>query len=325
MGQGGRAFWIVAPESGEIRDEPLEEEAEGGDSVFVRTLFSAISRGTETLVYKGKVPPRDWAHMRGPFQRGEFSFPVKYGYSNVGRVENGPAGLRDRDVFCLYPHQTAYSVPASAIVPLPESVPPGRAVLAANMETAINATWDARIVVGDRVAVVGAGVVGCLAAYLAAKIPGAEVTLCDVDARKASVATALGVAFALPEELTTGADVVFHASGAPEGLEAALRLARPEGAVVELSWFGDRAVSLRLGEDFFVNRLRLGASRVGPVNPNKPGWSSRRRLELALRLLTDPALDALITAESGFDEIGTVFARLADPQHFELCHRIRYE
>ncbi len=146
----------------------------GPSDVVVETLFSGISRGTETLVFQHRVPPSQYAAMRCPFQEGEFPAPVKYGYSAVGRVVDGPDELLDRIVFVLHPHQTRFVVPASAAVPIPPEVPPGRAVLAANMETALNGLWDAEVMAGDRVCVIGAGVVGLLTGWLASAPPASR-------------------------------------------------------------------------------------------------------------------------------------------------------
>ncbi len=260
-----RAFWVAAPGRGEIRDEPLP--AAGPDDVQVRAVFSGVSRGTESLVFTGRVPPTEWRRMRAPFQAGDFPAPVKYGYSSVGVVEDGPEHLRGRHVFVLYPHQTAYVVPASAVHVVPDGVPPGRAVLAANMETAVNGVWDAAIQPGDRVAVIGGGTVGCLVAWLAARIPGCEVTLVDIHAGRQSVAARLGARFA---DDATGleADVVVHASGTGAGLAAALTAAAFEARVVEMSWFGTQPVTLPLGEAFHARRLALVSSQVGHVAPS---------------------------------------------------------
>ena len=184
-----RAFWIAAPGRGEIRPQRLPP-AEAGD-VTVRTRYSGISRGTECLVFAGEVPDSQVRAMRAPFQEGDFPGPVKYGYISVGVVEDGPPALQGRPVFCLHPHQTRYRVPGRAVTPLPPGLPEGRAILAANMETAINGLWDAAPRFGDRIVVVGAGVVGCLTAWLAARLPGAEVTLVDTDPGKAAIAQAL--------------------------------------------------------------------------------------------------------------------------------------
>jgi NADPH:quinone reductase-like Zn-dependent oxidoreductase len=316
------AFWIVEPGRGEIRAERLP--APRADEVVVRTLFSGISRGTETLVFSGAVPESEHHRMRAPFQVGDFPAPVKYGYSNVGVVDEGPAALRGRPIFCLYPHQTRYVVPAAAVHTLPDGVPPARAVLAANLETAVNGLWDAAPRLGDRVAVVGAGAVGCLVAWLAARA-GCDVELVDVDARKAAAAERLGVAFETPADATRDADLVVHASGAAAGLATALELAAFEATVLELSWYGTRRAEVALGEAFHSRRLTLRSSQVGAIAPaQRSRWSTRRRMELVLRLLADDRLDALISGESGFEELPDLLPRLATSPGYTLCHRIRY-
>lgn len=318
-----RACWIVAPSRAEIRAVAPVRAAPG--EVLVRTLHSAVSRGTELLVFRGEVPPGEYTRMRAPFQQGEFPVAVKYGYSSVGVVEDGPAHLLGRRVFCLYPHQTHYAVPADAVCLLPAGVPPGRAVLAANMETAVNALWDAAPCVGDRIAVVGGGVVGLLVAWLASRIPGCGVELVDTNPQRATVAAQLGVAFALPDAARPGADLVVHASGHPPGLATALRLAAFEATVLEMSWYGARTVTVPLGEAFHSQRLTLKSSQVGAVaTKQRSRWSHRRRLELALSLLVDPVLDGLITDIDPFDELPSVLTRLASAAPHTLCQRIDY-
>lgn len=318
-----RAFWIAAPGRGEIRGETLP--APSADEVVVRALFSGISRGTEALVFQGRVPLSERQRMRAPFQAGEFPAPIKYGYASVGRVEHGPRGLQGRDVFALYPHQTRYVVPARSVSVLPDGVPPRRAVLAANLETAINGVWDARPQVGDRITVIGAGTVGCLVAWIAARLPGCDVELVDINKDRAPVARALGVRFAEPGAVTDGADVVIHASGSAAGLELALRVAGFEATVVEMSWYGDAVVPIALGEGFHARRLTLKSSQVGSVaSSQRARWDASRRMQLALSMLTDPALDALITGESEFDALPQVMAQLATAPGNALCHRIRY-
>jgi len=322
-GDDARSFWIAEPGRGEIRAEKLR--APSADDAVVRTLFSGISRGTETLVFKGAVPRSEFERMRAPFQAGAFPAPVKYGYSNVGVVESGPAALAGRHVFCLYPHQTRYVVPAAALHVLPDDLPPARAVLAANLETAVNGVWDAAPRVGDRVAVVGAGTVGCLVAWLAARVAGCEVQLVDVDARKSAVAARLGVGFAVPAGAARDADLVVHASGSESGLATALELAAFEATILEMSWYGDRRPALPLGEAFHSRRLTIKSSQVGAIaSAQRARWSTQRRMQLALRFLRDATLDALITGESAFDDLPAALARLASPSEYTLCHRIRY-
>src|SRR2546421_8588462 len=262
----------------------------GGNEVMVRTLQSAVSRGTETLVFRGGVPPGQYAAMRAPFQEGDFPGPVKYGYLNVGTVETGPAELCGRTVFCLYPHQTAYVVPALAVTVVPEDVPPARAVLAGTVETAVNALWDAAPLLGDRVTVVGAGMVGCCVARLLARFPAVEVTLVDVDAGRADVAAALGVDFALPSEAPDSPHLVVHASATSARLQRSLELLAPEGNVIDLSWYGENEVRLSLGGAFHSRRLGIRASQIGTLSPARSGSrTTADRMALALKLLRDPA------------------------------------
>ncbi|MEZ5123801.1 MAG: zinc-binding alcohol dehydrogenase [Solirubrobacterales bacterium] len=319
-----QAFWLRLPGRGEIR--PVALPRPGPGDVVVRTLRTAVSRGTERLVFLGRVPPSQYATMRAPFQEGNFPGPVKYGYLNVGAVEHGAAELRGRRVFCLYPHQTAYVVPARAVVVVPDDVPSARAVLAGTVETAVNALWDAAPLIGDRVAVVGAGMVGCCVARLLARFPAIEVTLVDVEASRAEVAAALGARFALPDGATGGCELVVHTSATSAGLQRSLDLLAPEGTVLDLSWYGDAEVRLALGGAFHARRLGLRASQVGTVSPARSAHrTTADRLALALELLRDPAFDVLITGESRFDELPAVMARLAAGELPALCHTITYD
>jgi len=317
------AFWLRTPGVGEIRSAPLSEPGPG--DVLVRTLHSGISRGTETLVFRGGVPASQHAAMRAPFQEGNFPGPVKYGYLSVGVVEQGPPELHGRTVFCLYPHQTAYVVPATAVTVVPHGVPSVRAVLAGTVETAVNALWDAAPLIGDRITVVGAGMVGCCVARLLARFPGVQVTLVDIDAARAEVATALGVDFALPAAAAGGRDLVMHTSATSAGLQLSLSLLAVEGTVIDLSWYGDAEVTLSLGGTFHSGRLGIRASQVGMVAGARRGSrTSADRLALALDLLCDPAFDALITGESRFEELPDVMARLAAGSLPALCHTVSY-
>ena len=325
MSAAARAYWLAEPGVGVILPSALP--ACGPGDVLVRTLCSAVSRGTETLVFGGRVPQSQYAAMRAPFQEGDFPGPVKYGYLNVGVVEDGPDDLAGRTVFCLFPHQTRYVVPADAVAVVPHGIPPERAVLAGTVETAVNALWDAAPLVGDRVVVVGAGMVGCCIARLLSQIPGVRTTLVDVDESRAAVAAALGVDFATPAGVERGgADLVLHTSATSAGLQLSLDLLASEGEVLELSWYGDAGVHVALGAAFHSRRLGIRASQVGMVSPAR---RSRRtpadRLALALELLHDPAFDALVTGRSAFDELPAVMAGLHDGSLPAICHLITYD
>jgi threonine dehydrogenase-like Zn-dependent dehydrogenase len=317
------AFWIVAPRQGELRREHLREPGPG--EILVEALASGISRGTETTVFQGRVPESQHRVMRAPHQAGEFTLPLKYGYSSVGTVAAGPDDWLGRRVFCLHPHQDRYVVPRRAVISVPAAVSDGRAVLAANMETVVNALWDAAPRIGDRVAVVGAGVIGALAAALASRIPGATVQLVDVNPDKAEVASTLGVSFAVPKVATPRADLVIHASGTAEGLATSLDLAGFEATVLELSWYGDRAVTVPLGEEFHSRRLRLVSSQVGAIaTAQRARWDRRRRLALALDLLADARFDVLLAPAAPFACLPQVMAKLSERPSEIMCQVINY-
>jgi NADPH:quinone reductase-like Zn-dependent oxidoreductase len=317
------ALWYTAPGLADIRHEALAPPA--ADEVRVRALFGAISRGTEALVFGGHVPMSEFERMRAPFMVGNFPFPVKYGYATVGRIEGGAEALRGRTVFTLHPHQNFFNIPASAAVVLPDNLPLQRAVLAANMETALNAVWDAAPGPADRIAVVGAGVVGSLVAYLCGRFPAAEVTLVDINPARAELARTLGVGFARPESAKGDCDLVVHASGNPTGLGTALALAGEEATVLEMSWYGDAPVTAPLGGAFHSRRLRLISSQVGQIAPShRPRWSHGRRLAAALALLTDARLDVLLAPPVLFGDLAHRLPEILDAKNGILCQPIAY-
>ena len=318
-----RALWYAKKGVVELRAAPLSRPKP--DEAVVRTLFSGISRGTERLVFDGAVGQSEWERMRGPNQEGAFPFPVKYGYCATGVVEEGPGELAGKTVFCLHPHQDYFNAPVTSLVPVPEGVPARRATLTANMETALNALWDGGAGVGDRIVVVGAGVVGLLVTSLAARLPGAEVTTVDVDETRRPVVEALGARFARPGEGTGDADLVFHASASAAGLNVAINSAGFEGTIVEMSWYGDKPVQVDLGGAFHSRRLKIVSSQVGHVAASRrPRWSYRRRVEAAVRLLALPALDALVAEEIAFDDTPRELHRILAAGASGLAPVIRY-
>ena len=323
MDEAAQALWYVAPGRAEIREEKLSPPDPG--EVRVRALHGAISRGTEALVLAGRVPESEFERMRAPFMGGGFPFPVKYGYATVGRVEAGPANLLERIVFALHPHQTLFNAPAEAVVPLPDGVPPARAVLAANMETALNAMWDAAPGPADRIAIVGAGTVGALAAYLCGRLAGADVTLVDIDPARAELARKLGVGFSKPDAAPSDCDLVIHASGTASGLATALRLAGEEATVLELSWYGAGEVAAPLGGAFHSRRLRLIASQVGRIAPShRPRWTHARRLAAAVALLSDARLDALLAPAVAFRDLPARLPDILGAKSGVICPLIAY-
>jgi threonine dehydrogenase-like Zn-dependent dehydrogenase len=318
-----QALWYVAPGKAELRAETLPTPAAG--EVRLTAVASALSRGTERLIFAGRVPESEYERMRAPFMDGAFPFPVKYGYAMVAQVREGPAALKGRLVFALYPHQTAFNLPAENIVPLPEGLPPERAVLGANMETALNAVWDAGAGPADRIAVVGAGVLGLLVARLAVGMR-AEVTVVDTNPQRAGIAARLGAAFASSDRAPENCDLVVHTSASAAGLSTALRLAGDEATVLELSWYGTQDVKVPLGDVFHSRRLKLISSQVGKVAPSRrPRWDYRRRLAAALALLQDPALDALLAPPVAFADLPARLPGILTPESGVLCQVVSYK
>ena len=312
------ALWTIGP--GQVELRPAEPGPPAPGSVQARALVSGISRGTESLVFQGRVPASEWERMRCPFQEGDFPYPVKYGYAMVGEAISGP--MSGRRLFALHPHQNLFNLPAEAAIPVPDAIPTERAALAPQMETALNANWDAGLQPGERVAVVGAGVIGLLTAWLAART--AEVTVIDINPRRGALAEHLGLTFAAPEHAPSECRTAFHTSATSQGLKLALSLCAFEGQVIELSWFGDRHPTVELGGAFHSRRLTLKSSQVGAVSPSRRAehdFSSR--LTEALSLCADPRLDILVRASTPFAELPSrMEAILSDPD--TLCHLIRY-
>ncbi len=311
-----KALWCVGPTQAGIRP------AAHGEGVLVKTLYSGISRGTERKVFEGTVPEAEYIRMRGPAQEGDFPYPVKYGYCAVGRVLEGR--YKGATVFALHPHQTEFRLPETALNPLPSALPPERAVLAANMETALNILWDANAGPGDKILIIGAGVVGALTGYLASRMPGTDVTLMDINPDRSGIASQLGCGFATPDNAPQECDIVVNLSGASGGLESAMNCAGNEAAIIEASWYGEGTIPAPLGGAFHSRRLRLISSQVGQVSPDRrPRWSHRRRMVKALQLLCDPALDILVSGETAFDDLPEAYGSiLSDPM--TLCHRVCY-
>ena len=321
-----RALWYDAPGSAIVRDEILDASCPPG-MALVATKWSAISRGTERLVMSGKVPAAEYGLMRAPFQSGDFPFPVKYGYCAAGIVEDGPAELAGKHVFALHPHQDRFYLAADQLCVLPDGLPLRRAALAANMETALNAVWDSGAGPGDNIIVIGAGIVGLLIAYLCARIPGTQVTAIDPLPERAAVASAFGARFQLPEAPLPdgGADIVFHTSASQQGLALALHAAGTEARVVEVSWYGDKDITINLGGSFHSRRLQLVSSQVGHVSPSRQQrWTYRRRLAKALELLCDSALDALVTEEFAFEDLPQKLPAYLNGKSAGLAALVRY-
>lgn len=307
--------------------KPLKEK-----EILVETHYSGVSRGTERLVYSGSVPTTEWQAMRCPNQAGDFDFPITYGYACVGKViEIGSSVTKvnpDELIFALHPHQSHFVIDEDWANPLPEALPLDRAVLSANMETALNANWDADFNPDSRVAVIGGGVVGLLTGYLASRSSNAPVTLIDIDPRKSEIATKLGLEFCLGDGLSKSGhlfDVLFHTSASGNGLQSAIDHANFEATIVEMSWYGEKSVNLTLGGRFHSQRLKLVSSQVGAVSPKKrANISHAERLQIAMGHLKDDALDALLYPHIEFSELPTQLSQIFDPAYDALCPLVTY-
>ncbi len=318
-----RALWHIAPGLSRLQVETLLPVHDG--LVRVETLFSGISRGTERLVVGGAVPESEWQTMRAPMQDGEFSFPIKYGYCAAGRVADGPADLVGRTVFCLHPHQDQFVVRSDQLALVPDGIPARRATLAANAETALNAIWDSGVSVGDRVAVIGAGVVGLLVGDVAARKAGCEVILVDVNPGRRQIAEAFGLKFCEPNEIPLDCDCVFHTTASGQGLATAINAAGFEATVVEMSWYGAQEVAVALGGAFHSKRLRLISSQVANMSPSKRArWDHRRRLQAALTVLDAPHLDILVANDIAFEEVADKIGDILTIDNLDLPPVIRY-
>lgn len=319
-----QALWYTGPSTCAIGSAAYETPQQG--EAMVRSLYSGVSRGTEGLVFRSEVPQSEWQRMRAPFQSGDFPHPVKYGYANVGRVIEGDPDLVGRTVFSLFPHQSVFTLSAASLVPVPEDVSPERAVLTANMETALNALWDGKPSPGDHICVVGGGVVGLLTAYVAGRLPGSKVTVVDVNPARATIAEALGVGFSLPDAAPRDQDLVFHASASAAGLETALACAGDGTSIVELSWYGANRPEVPLGADFHCRRLRLVSSQVGTIPVERQArWTYRRRVETAISLLADPVLDRLISHRIPFGRLPERLPDVLDKASDVLAALVVYE
>nr|NLD41214.1 zinc-binding alcohol dehydrogenase [Actinomycetales bacterium] len=323
-GRTATAYWTVAPGRGELRTEFLADPIR--DEVLVRALASGVSRGTELLVHRHEIPREIIAEMRGPHQAGDLPGPVKYGYLTVGVVEEGPEHLLGQRVFCLHPHQDRFVVPAADVVPIPHNVPTSRAILAGTVETAVNALWDAGPRIGDRVAVVGAGMIGLGVALLLQRHPLARLQVVETSESRRALLRELGLDAVTPDEAEDECDIVFHASATSAGLATTLRLLGTAGEAIELSWYGTRTPEVPLGGEFHSRRLVLRASQVGRVSPARAARrSAADRIAIALDALTDPVFDHLLAPAVPFAELPRVMEEIANGARDVLCQVIEYE
>lgn len=296
--QTRRTVYFNAPRQVEVRQEPIPQPGLG--QVLVQTLFSAISPGTEMLVYRGQFPdlPVD-ASIES--LEGGFAYPLAYGYACVGRViQTGPgvgAEWQDRMVFSFQPHTSFFTCEPHALMPLPAGLSPETACFLPNMETAVNLVQDGAPLLGENVLVFGQGIVGLLTTALLAQFPLGSLVCVDLLANRRAAALASGATAAFDpceqyfkqqaqQLLGSGADLVFELSGAPQALDQAIALTRFSGRVLIGSWYGTKRAPLDLGGSFHRSRIRLISSQVSSIAPELSGrWDKTRRFNLAWQAL----------------------------------------
>ena len=319
------AYWVEAAGKGALR--PTALPAPGPSDVVVCAEFSGISVGTERLVGNGLVPATSASTMACPGMVGSFALPICYGYSLVGTVDGG--ALAGRRVFTMHPHQQRAVVASERVVALPESLPAPRATLLPNLETAWNAVHDAELRDGDRerVVVIGGGAIGLLLAFVLSRVANATVVLADIDASRRRFASALpwiGDVVA-PDGVEPGRfAVAFHTSATSDGLQLAIDAVGFEGRVIELSWYGSKPVTVRLGESFHHQRKRITASQVATIAASHRAAGRAARTAAVLDLLADPALDRLLAAPIPFERLPEAFARIYRGETIEPCPVVAY-
>ncbi|MEM9671559.1 MAG: zinc-binding alcohol dehydrogenase [Bacteroidota bacterium] len=315
------ALWHLSERESSIRSQSLPPLKT--DECLIESLFSLVSSGTETLVANGQVPAELQDSMQVPYMEGSFGFPLKYGYSLVGKVIEGSENLVDRYVHLLHPHQQHCVVKETDVTVIPEGIPPQRAVLASNLETALNAVWDSHLSAGDRVLVVGMGLIGSLVALLASQFPATQIRVAETDPTRQSLAREQG--FSLYDPSDTPFDVAFHSSGSSTGLQTAIDAVGYEGQVIELSWYGTRSAEVKLGGSFHQQRKQIISSQVSQLPAHRQArWDYRRRKQTVLDLLQDDGWDDFLTATVDFTDVPALFDQLRLGDRSQLSWTLRY-
>ncbi|MDY6844853.1 MAG: zinc-binding alcohol dehydrogenase [Thermodesulfobacteriota bacterium] len=280
--------------------------------VVIETLYSGISHGTEMLVYRGQVPQGLKLDLSIPTMEGSFSFPIKYGYSNVGRVVKTGKGVEtllvDDLVFVHAPHETIYVIPEDSAVKLDHGIAPELGIFIANLNTALNCILDSEFRFGENVIIFGQGVIGLLLTQLFKRAGASCIFTIDTIAKKRALSLQVGADISFDPEKDdivseirrhtrgVGADLAVEVSGSPEALEMALKVVAFESTVIVASWYGNKRVPLTLGNEFHRGRIKIKSSQVSTMSASLiPRWNLERRMTLALMLLPTLTLRDFIT------------------------------
>ena len=293
------------------------------NTLIIKTLYSGISKGTEKLVSSGFVGKDQYKIMKSPFQEGTFSFPIKYGYINVGKVINGPKKLLHKNTFALYPHQDLFEINSKEVQILNESNNPKKYLLTANMETAINIFWDTQASNKDKIVIVGMGSVGILTAYYFKLQNYKNVFICDSNLKKKKFATLLGLNFKDFKSIKD-IDVVINTTSNYQIINKSFNKLNLEGKIVEASWYGNKKGIINLGGNFHSKRLKLISTQVSNIPKylsNKHNYKSR--LKLAIKALSSNKLLKLVNTESHFNNLEEDYVSIINNPD-SIMHAIKY-
>ena len=317
-------LWFLGANQFSIREETLRSPST--PYCVVKSICSGISQGTEQLVYSEAVPESIQHQMRCPYMGGDFPFPIKYGYSLVGEVVEGPENIVGRNVHMLHPHQDYGCVHPRDIYLLDDGILPEKAILASNMETAVNAVWDSQVTLGDRVLVVGFGNVGSLVARILSLSMGVEMFVTDTSALKRSMAQKMGFNVCEISQLKEEFDISFNVSASADGLQTAIDAVGYEGKIIELSWYGNRAVSLQLGGDFHIQRKTIISSQVSHIPSHRLArWDTIRRKKLVFSLLKQPEFEEHVTHNLRFSELPRILSESRSLFQDNLMIAVHYD
>lgn len=318
-----KALWFRTRGHAEILEERLPRLRPGW--CRLHTLFSAISPGTERLVYSGEVPEDLHREMRCPYMGGKFPFPVKYGYSLVGKITEGPEDSIGSVVHVLHPHQDQCIVRTEHTFPIPPQVPPSRATLASNLETAVNAIWDSEVTIGEHALIIGFGAVGSLVARLLSFMSGIKLEIVDANPSKIALAEKMGFKACDPGSVSGNFDLAFHASRSSDGLQLAVDRVGFEGRIIELSWYGTNKISLSLGGTFHSQRKAILSSQVAtPSRRQRSRWDHARRRSLVFELLERSEFDSHITHSVPFGGLPDIYNKLKAHPTEGLSYLVKY-
>ena len=318
-----KSYWIDKKNKGYFKFGEISSI--NSNEIVVKTLFSGISYGTEKLVYSGKVPKSQRNLMKCPYQEGDFGNDIKYGYINVGKVVDGDKSYLGNNIFSLYPHQDFYKIPSNEALIIPNKIPLSRCLLIPNLETAINAVWDTLPSAGDRILVIGAGIVGLLTAYLINKIPGVNLFIVDKDPSKRKITKKLGINFldAIPKKFD--ARFIYECTGDHRILNSLKNNITVNSTICVLSWYGDKKSDIALGENFFSKRAKLIMSQVSKISPARYDLNNQDRRKIALDILdASNDLDHLIEKKYvNFNHLDKFFSNRKNHNNF-LCKVVKY-